>query len=226
MAVADRLQSRARARPRLVTAVLSLVGYALVAVAFTDVVPLPTISDEAVILLGDAIAVVNACALAAILAGVYFIRDEDVERHRRAMLTAFALIMVFLALYLTKVGGGFEKEIEATGLVWGAYIAMLAIHIVLSAVSVPVVLHAVVLGLTHTPAELRETAHARVGRIAVVAWSVSLFLGLVTYVMLNHVYGWHPRGAALLLVAAPRAAALPGFDAIRDVVSNSRKPRR
>ncbi len=225
MAVADRLQSRARARPRLVTAVLSVVGYVLVAVAFTDVVPLPTISDEAVILLGDAIAVVNACALAAILAGVYFIRNEDVERHRTAMLTAFALILFFLALYLTKVGGGFEKEIEATGLVWGAYIAMLAIHIVLSAVSVPVVLHAVVLGLTHTPAELRDTAHARVGRIAVVAWSVSLFLGLVTYVMLNHVYGWHPRGAALLFVAAPRAAALPGLDGIRDAVATLRKPR-
>ncbi|WP_225333737.1 DUF420 domain-containing protein [Halomicrobium urmianum] len=225
MAVADRLQSRARARPRLVTAVLSAVGYLLVVVAFTDVVPLPTISDDAVILLGDAIAVVNACALASILVGVSFIRNDDVERHRTAMLAAFTLILLFLALYLTKVGGGFEKEIEATGLVWGAYIAMLAVHVVLSAVSVPVVLHAVVLGLTHTPAELRETAHARVGRIAVVAWGVSLFLGLVTYVMLNHVYGWHPRGAALLLVAAPRAAGLPGLDRISDVVPDLGKPR-
>jgi putative membrane protein len=70
---------------------------------------------------------------------------------------------------------------------------MLAVHILLSAVSVPVVVHAVVLGLTHSPAELRETVHARVGRIAVSAWGLSLFLGLVTYVMLNHIYGWVPR---------------------------------
>jgi len=193
MAVADRLQSRARARPRLITAVVSVVGYALVFGAFGGVLPLPDLSRDAVILLGDAIAVVNTGALLAILAGVYFIRNDDVRRHRAAMLTAFALIVTFLVLYLVKVGGGFEKEIVASGAVWTAYVGMLAIHILLSAVSVPVVVHAVVLGLSHTPAELRETVHARVGRIAVSAWGLSLFLGLVTYLMLNHVYGWVPR---------------------------------
>ena len=193
MGVPETFQSRARARPRAVTAVLSVIGYVLVVGAFAGLLPLPDISRDAVILLGDAIAVVNFWALLAIVAGVYFIRTDQVRKHRAAMLTAFSLIILFLMLYLTKVGGGFEKEIQATGLVWGAYIAMLAIHIFLSAVSVPVVLHAVVLGLTHTPAELRETVHARVGQIAAAAWSLSLFLGLVTYVMLNHVYMWTPR---------------------------------
>ncbi|WP_058997154.1 DUF420 domain-containing protein [Haloarcula sp. CBA1127] len=193
MAVADTLQSRARARPRLVTAVVSVVGYALVFGAFGGVLPLPEFSNDTVILLGDAIAVVNSIALLAIVAGVYFIKNNQVQKHRAAMLTAFTLIMVFLALYILKVGGGFEKEIVAEGFVWTAYIVMLAIHILLSAVSVPVVVHAVVLGLTHSPAELRETIHARVGRIAVSAWGLSLFLGLVTYVMLNHIYGWVPR---------------------------------
>ncbi|AUG46675.1 hypothetical protein BVU17_03740 [Haloarcula taiwanensis] len=193
MAVADTLQSRARARPRLVTAVVSVVGYTLVFGAFGGVLPLPELSNGIVILLGDAIAVVNSVALLAIVAGVYFIKNDQVQKHRAAMLTAFTLIMVFLTLYILKVGGGFEKEIVAEGFVWTAYIVMLAIHILLSAVSVPVVVHAVVLGLTHSPAELRETVHARVGRIAVSAWGLSLFLGLVTYVMLNHIYGWVPR---------------------------------
>jgi putative membrane protein len=193
MAVTDQLRTSARARPAVITAVVSIVGYALVFGAFGGVLPLPEISNDAVILLSDAIAVVNAAALSAIVAGVYFIKNEQVQRHRAAMLTAFTLILAFLVMYLVKVGGGFEKEILATGAVWTAYIVMLAIHILLSAISVPVVVHAVVLGLTHTPAELRETVHARVGRIAAAAWSLSLFLGLVTYVMLNHVYGWVPR---------------------------------
>jgi putative membrane protein len=202
MAVADRLQSHARASPRLVTAVVSVVGYALVFGTFGGVLPFPSISNETVILLSDAIAVVNAAALSAIVAGVYFIRTDQVRKHRAAMLTAFALIIAFLAMYLLKVGGGFEKAILVEGAVYYAYLAMLAIHILLSAVSVPVVVHAVVLGLTHSVSELRETAHARVGRIAVAAWGLSLFLGLVTYVMLNHVYGWMPRGGeAALLVA-------------------------
>jgi putative membrane protein len=82
---------------------------------------------------------------------------------------------------------------------------MLGIHIFLSVVAVPVVLYAAILGLTHTPDELRQTSHARVGRIAAVAWSVSLFLGIITYLMLNHVYTWEVREAALVLVlAVPR----------------------
>jgi len=205
MAVAESLHSRARANPRRVTAVLSVIGYVLVIGAFTPYAPFPQIADDTVILLGDAIAVVNTLALSSILAGVWFIRNDEIQKHRAAMLSAFALIMVFLVMYLVKVGGGFEKSIQASGGVYYAYLAMLAIHILLSAVSVPVVLHAVVLGLTHSPAELRDTVHARVGRIAAVAWSLSLFLGVVTYLMLNHVYGWEERGHSglLLLLAAP-----------------------
>jgi len=207
MAVADTLQSHARASPRRVTAVLSVVGYALVFGTFGGVIPFPSISNETVIVLSDAIAVVNTAALSAIVAGVYFIRTDQVRKHRAAMLTAFGLIVLFLVLYLLKVGGGFEKSILVEGPVYYAYLVMLAIHILLSAISVPVVVHAVVLGLSHSPSELRQTVHARVGRIAVAAWGLSLFLGIVTYVMLNHIYGWVPRGeeaALLLAIVGPR----------------------
>lgn len=192
MTTAEGLRRRARDRPRLVTTVLSAVGYALVVGAFGAVLPLPSLGRGAVVALGDAIAVVNALGLGAILIGVREIRRGNVARHRVAMVTAFALIVLFLAMYLLKVGGGFEKEILLAGPLYYAYLAMLAVHILLSALAVPVVLHALVLGLTHTPAELPDTLHPRVGRVAVAAWSLSLALGLVTYVMLNHVYGWQP----------------------------------
>jgi len=211
MVIARRLRAAARAHPRRATALLSLAGYALVAAAFAPGLPFPSVPDATVLLLGDAIAVVNTLALSAILTGVYFIRKDEVRRHRAAMLTAFALILLFLAMYLVKVGGGFEKAILATGAVRTAYLIMLAIHILLSALAVPVVLHAVVLGLTRTPAELRDTIHARVGRIAVAAWSLSLFLGIITYLLLNHVYGWEPLHALLPVVAGHRLR-LPGLD--------------
>lgn len=206
MAVADDLQRWPKAHPRVVTTVLSIVGYALVIGAFGGMLPLPEFSRDVVILLGDAIAVVNTLALAAILAGVYFVRNDEIRRHRAAMLTAFTLIMVFLVLYLLKVGGGFEKAIDVGGPVRTAYLLMLAVHILLSALAVPVVLHAVVLGLTRSPAELRDTIHPKVGRVAVTAWGLSLALGIVTYLLLNHVYGWTPRGhsAGLLLLVSVR----------------------
>ena len=189
--------------PLAVTGVLSVVGYVFVLGTFAGVVDLfPPIGEETVLLFSDAIAVVNSLALIALLVGYGLIRRGDVWRHRAAMLTAFSLIMVFLVLYLWKVGGGFEKAIviresqflgSYAGIIEPIYLAMLAIHILLSAVAVPVVIYPVVLGLTHTPAELAETAHARVGRIAVASWSLSLFLGVVTYFLLNHVYSWVPR---------------------------------
>jgi putative membrane protein len=211
-----------REHPVGVTAILSVVGYALVGGAFAGVLPIfPPLSDATVVLFSDAIAVINSFALASLLVGWYFIRNGEVRKHRAAMITAFCLISLFLVLYLWKVGGGFEKSFVVpegaflaayAGVIEPVYLVMLAIHIFLSVVSVPVVLFAIVLGLTHSPAELRDTRHAQVGRIAVLAWSTSLFLGIVTYFLLNHVYGWVPRGEEaavlpLLFLAVPHPAA-------------------
>ncbi len=208
------LRDRARARPRSVTAVVSVVGYALVIGTFAGMVPIPEIADDTVNLLADAIAVINTIALGFLLLGVWFIKRGEVRKHRAAMLTAFSLILLFLVLYLTKVGGGFEKSIviengqflAAYGnVIRPAYLGMLAIHVLLSIVSVPVVLHAVVLGLTHSPSELRDSIHPTVGRIAVTAWTLSLALGVITYFLLNHVYSWEvsERAGFLLLFAIP-----------------------
>jgi putative membrane protein len=221
------LRDRARARPRIVTAVVSAVGYVLVIGAFAGVIPFPEIADDTVNLLADAIAVVNTVALVVLLLGVWFIRRGEVRKHRAAMLTAFGLILLFLVLYLTKVGGGFEKSIVIedgqflaaySGIVRPTYLAMLAIHVLLSIVSVPVVLHAVVLGVTHQPEELRDTIHPTVGTVAVAAWSLSLALGVITYVLLNHVYSWEvsERAVLLLVLAGPgRYGAGPGDEPAR-----------
>ena len=89
MAVADRLQTGLRARPRAVTAVLSVVGYVLVGGALTGALPLvPELSRSTVNLFSHLIAAINTLALASILAGVYFIRTDQVRKHRAAMLTA------------------------------------------------------------------------------------------------------------------------------------------
>jgi putative membrane protein len=206
MAVADSVRSGLRARPRSITAVLSVVGYVLVAGALYGFIPLfPALSDSTVDLFSHIIAGINTLALTSLLAGVYFIKTDQVRKHRAAMLTAFSLILLFLVFYLWKTGGGYEKSIVAPPAVTVVYLVMLGIHIFLSVVSVPVVLYAAILGLTHTPEELRDTAHARVGRIAAIAWSVSLFLGIITYLLLNWAFDSVPRGeAVLLLLAVPR----------------------
>jgi len=195
----------AKRHPLAVTAVLSVVGYAAVVGTFLGLVPgsiFPELSLRAVNRLSDAIALVNAINVVVIAAGWRWIRRDEVKKHATAMVTSFVLILVFLVMYLTKIGGGGTKEFVGPAFAYYPYLAMLAIHIILSIISVPVVLYALVLGLTHSPTELRtETPHRRVGRIAAGAWLLSLALGVVTYLLLNHVYSWeYIEAAAAVLV--------------------------
>ena len=192
---------RVREHPRATTLILAAVGYAAVVGVFA--VPsvqalFPTLTLDQVNLLAHAIAVVNTLAVTSLAAGWYWIRNDEVSKHAHAMLSAFVLILLFLSMYLPKVAGGGTKEfvLESTysfvplwEWVYPAYLLMLAIHILLSILAMPLVLYAVVLGLTHTPEELRmQTPHRKVGRVAAGTWILSLVLGVVTYLLLNHAY--------------------------------------
>ncbi|MFB6300071.1 MAG: DUF420 domain-containing protein [Halobacteriales archaeon] len=193
----------ARNHPIAVTVVLSVIGYGLVIGTFLGVVPrtfFPDLSLWAVNRLADAIAVINTITVGALVFGWYSIRHDRIRRHRIAMMTAFGLIMLFLVLYLVKIGGGGTKEFVGPTLPYYLYLAMLAIHIVLSIVSVPVVVYQVVTGLSYSTTELRRTNHARIGRIAASAWIISLSLGVLAYLLLNHVYSWEfvEAGAAMI----------------------------
>jgi putative membrane protein len=180
----------AREHPRALAAVLTVVGYAVVVgTLYADTGIYPEISEGTVDLLSNAIAVVNTATIGTLLAGIYFIRTDQIERHRAAMITAFLLILVFLVMYLLKTGGGGRKEIVAGAPLRSLYLGMLGVHILLSVLAVPFVLYAITLGVTRTPSELKRTAHATVGRIAVSAWLVSLVLGVVAYLMLTFYYG-------------------------------------
>lgn len=187
----DPVLSSLQSRVGLMTIIGTVIGYTLVLGTFADLLPIyPTITLETSTLLSDLIAIVNAATILCLVVGWYWIRNGNVAKHRLAMSLAFGLILVFLVLYLVRVGGGGTKNFVGPELMYTAYIIMLGIHILLSVVAVPLVLFALLLGLTHTPAELRQTPHKTVGRIAASTWLLSLLLGLVAYIMLEHLYEW------------------------------------
>lgn len=190
MATADGTGGVVRTHPRVVTAVLTAVGYGLVLGTLWIGLPIyPRISAATVDLLSHLIAGINTVTVVLLAMGWYFIRSGRVRRHRAAMISAFVLILLFLVLYLLKTGGGGRKEVVGgPEILQSVYLATLGIHILLSILAVPVVVYALTLGLTRTPAELRSrTPHRRVGRVAASTWIVSLVLGIVAYVLLNHV---------------------------------------
>lgn len=196
----------AKRRPGTLTLLLTVVGYGVVLGAF--LVPgfqalFPDLTRRTVDVLTHAIAAVNTLTIVTLSLGWLWIRRGEVRKHAAAMITSFTLILIFLAMYVPRVAGGGTKYFVGPDPAYYAYLIMLAIHIILSIVAVPVVLYAVILGLTHTETELRtETPHARVGRIAASAWLLSLILGVVAYVLLNHVYDstFEAAAATILLL--------------------------
>ena len=176
------------------TGVASLAGYIIVIGTFLEIWPeiiFPDLTIWAINRLADVIAIVNLTALCCIIIGWYFIIKGDIKRHNQFMLASFGLILLFLVLYLTKVGGGGTKEFIGPVLVRYMYLIMLAIHIGLSIAAVPLVIYQIITGMTHSPTELlRLKYHRKIGRIGATAWIVSLGLGVITYLMLNHIYEW------------------------------------
>ncbi|MFP4633274.1 MAG: DUF420 domain-containing protein, partial [Halobacteriales archaeon] len=169
--------------------VLSVAAYALVIATFAGALPYPAIERSTVDLLSHGIAVVNTLALACIVLGVRAVRRRRLRRHRALMLAATGLILVFLVLYLLKIGGGGTKEFVGPDVVRNyVYLPMLAVHLLLSILAVPLVVHVVVLGVSRPLRDVGDTLHPRLGRWAALAWGLSLFLGVLAYVLLNHVY--------------------------------------
>lgn len=181
-----------RVDPRWLTVAVTVAAYALVAATFAGLVPVyPELSRSTVDALSHATAAINAVTIAAIAVGWWTIRRGRIRRHAIAMALATVTIAAFLALYLTRIGGGGQKELAGDPHVAleGAYLVMLFVHVVLSIVSVPLVVFALALAATVPVHRLGDTRHPSVGRIAAAAWLVSLLLGIGAYLVLNHVVG-------------------------------------
>lgn len=177
-----------RANVRAVTAVVSAVSLALVFSAAGGFVPdslLPRV-DSLVTVIPHVNAVISATAIVTILVGVRAIRNGRVSRHQKAMLTSAGLFALFLVLYLYRVS--LEGPTTFTGpdvVKQYLYLPLLAIHILLAIVCVPLVYYALFLAGTHDVSELRNTPHARVGRTAAALWLISFTLGITVWLLLH-----------------------------------------
>ena len=178
----------ARRNVRSLTAVLSLVSIALVVAAVRGAVP-ATVLPHAPSWFVDAIPTLNASisaiAIGTILLGWRAIRRGEVEKHRAAMVTTTALFAAFLALYLYRIVVHGTTEFPGDGAVYTfVYLPILVVHMGLAMVAIPLVYYALLLAGTRPVADIYDTNHARVGRVAAAAWLVSFALGIVVYLML------------------------------------------
>ncbi len=182
-----------RERVPVLTGLLTVVSLALVFGAVGGAIPqgvVPTPPGWVI----DAIPHVNVAlslaAIGTITVGWRAIRRGEVHRHRLAMIASVVLFATFLVLYLYRlvVLGGAAAFPGPDPVYQFVYLPILGIHILLAVVCIPLLYYVLLLAASRSIADLYESRHAAVGRIAASLWLVSFALGVVVYVMLYVLY--------------------------------------
>lgn len=123
----------------------------------------------------------NGLATVLLAIGYVLIRSGRVTAHKRTMLGAFAVSIVFLACYLVYHYYAGSKKFPGTGAVRIVYLSILVTHIILAA-AVPFLASVTIYrGLTG-----QWEKHRRIARITWPIWMYVSVTGVIIYFMLYH----------------------------------------
>jgi putative membrane protein len=131
-------------------------------------------------------AVFNAASAVCLVLGLRAKRREDFARHGMWMTAALGLSAAFLVgyVYWHFFAGVPERHYAGPAALKVPYLLMLATHVVLAAVNLPLILWAFWLGKQH-----RRETHQRVTRFAWPIWMYVSVTGVLVYLVL---YVWAP----------------------------------
>lgn len=129
-------------------------------------------------------ALLNGLSAISLLIGYTFIRARCVEAHRAAMMTAFGFSTLFLASYILHhaLHGDIRYPVHAA--LRAVYLPLLASHIILAIVALPLILVTFFFSLSG-----RIPQHRRVARWTFPLWLYVSITGVITWAMLRLAQG-------------------------------------
>jgi putative membrane protein len=125
-------------------------------------------------------ALLNGLSATALLIGYTFIRAHRIKDHRAAMITAFAFSTLFLVSYIAHHALHGDVRYPAHAALRSVYLPLLASHIVLAVVALPLVLVTFFFSLSG-----RIPQHRKIARWTFPIWLYVSVTGVVTYMMLR-----------------------------------------
>ena len=129
-------------------------------------------------------AVLNGLSATAVLIGFTFIRSRRIKAHRASMITAFIFSTLFLISYIAHHALHGDVRYPADGAYRSIYLPLLASHIVLAIVALPMVLVTFFFSLSG-----RIPQHRKIARWTFPLWLYVSVTGVITYVMLRLAQG-------------------------------------
>ena len=129
-------------------------------------------------------ALLNGLSATALLIGFFFIRAKRIAAHRASMVTAFGFSSLFLVSYILHHALHGDVRYPLHAALRMVYLPLLASHILLAIVALPVILVTFFFALTGRIPQHRKLAH----------WTFPLWLyvsitGVITYAMLRLAQG-------------------------------------
>ena len=125
-------------------------------------------------------AVFNGLSATALLIGFTFIRARRIAAHRASMITAFAFSTLFLVSYILHHALHGDVRYPAQAALRSFYLPLLASHILLAVIALPMVLVTFFFSLTG-----RFPQHRKIARWTFPLWLYVSVTGVITYAMLR-----------------------------------------
>jgi putative membrane protein len=129
-------------------------------------------------------ALLNGLSATALLCGYIFIRGHRIAAHRRSMITAFGFSTLFLVTYILHHALHGDVRYPAHAALRMVYLPLLASHILLAIVALPLVLITFFFSLSG-----RIPQHRKIARWTFPLWLYVSVTGVITYVMLRLAQG-------------------------------------
>jgi putative membrane protein len=129
-------------------------------------------------------ALLNGLSAVALLIGYTFIRARRIPAHRAAMMTAFAFSTLFLVSYILHHALHGDVRYPAHAALRSIYLPLLASHILLAVVALPLILVTFFFSLTG-----RIPQHRKVARWTFPLWLYVSITGVITWAMLRLAQG-------------------------------------
>jgi putative membrane protein len=129
-------------------------------------------------------ALLNGLSATALLVGYTFIRARRIPAHRAAMTTAFVFSSLFLVSYIAHHALHGDVRYPAHAALRSFYLLLLASHIVLAIVALPLILVTFFFSLTG-----RIPQHRKIARWTFPLWLYVSVTGVVTWAMLRLAQG-------------------------------------
>ncbi len=124
-------------------------------------------------------ATLNSISLVLLVVGYKMIRRKRITAHKRCMIAAFGVSILFLASYLTYHFLGEEKRFGGQGLIRPVYFFILISHVGLAATVPVLATRTLYLALRG-----RFDKHRRIARVTFPIWIYVSITGVLVYVLL------------------------------------------